>query len=114
MVIGVGALLLAGASATIQRHGPDQAIFCALGKSKEGYDIYCPKPVLNAGWPAPYLFDRPGISVENSIGIPEDDFRLWPFTANIAFYWMLLAEMRKLSMRLRLWARTRFVAANSP
>ncbi|WP_097093107.1 hypothetical protein [Novosphingobium sp. Chol11] len=102
VVVGLGALLLAGFSAAVQRHGPDQAIFCALGKSKEGFDIYCPKPVLNAGWPAPYLFDRPGISVENRIGIPEDDFRFWPFTANIAFYWLLLAGIRRISGRPRL------------
>lgn len=107
VVIGLGAPLLAGASAAIQRHGPEQAIFCALGKSKEGFDIYCPKPVLNAGWPAPYLFDRPGISVENSIGIPEDDFRFWPFAANVAFYWLLLSAMRKVSVKLRFVRRGR-------
>jgi hypothetical protein len=101
MILGLAALLLAGASAALQRHGPDQAIFCALGKSKDGFDIYCPKPVLNAGWPAPYLFDRPGISVENKISILEDDFRFWPFTANVSFYWLLLSAMCKIAMSFR-------------
>ena len=57
--------------------------------------------MLNAGWPAPYLFDRPGISVENSIGIPEDDFRFWPLTADAAFYWLLLSAMCKIAMSIR-------------
>ena len=101
MILGLSALLFAGASAALQRHGPDQAIFCALGKSKDGFDIYCPKPVLNAGWPAPYLFDRPGISVENKISIFEDDFRFWSFTANVAFYWLLLSAMCRIAKRFR-------------
>lgn len=97
----LGSLLLAGASAAIQRHGPDHAVFCALGKSQEGFDIYCPRPVLNAGWPAPYLFDRAGISVEDSIGVPEDDFRFWPFAANLAFYWVVLAGLWAMQRRVR-------------
>lgn len=96
-----GSLLLAGGSAAIHRHGPDQAVFCALGKSKDGFDIYCPQPVLNAGWSAPYLFDRPGISVENSIGVVEDDFRFWPFVADMAFYGLLLAGLGSRGRQVR-------------
>lgn len=92
------ALALTTGSCAIQRHGPDQAVYCALGKSRDGFEIYCPKPVLNGGWPAPFAFDRPGISVENVIGFPEDDFRLWPFVANLAFYELIL---------LGLWTATR-------
>ena len=101
VLAGGGAILLAAGSAALQRHGPDQAIFCALGRSVDGYDIYCPRPVLNAGWPAPYLFDRPGISVEEKIGVPEDDFRAWPFVADVAFYWLALAALRRIMRALR-------------
>ncbi|BBF68827.1 hypothetical protein SBA_ch1_10270 [Sphingomonas bisphenolicum] len=62
----------------MQRHGPDQAVYCALSKSADGYDMYCPKPVLNGGWPAPFAFDRPGIFVEDRLGFLEDEFRLGP------------------------------------
>ncbi|MES2494432.1 MAG: hypothetical protein V4579_14305 [Pseudomonadota bacterium] len=87
----IAAIVLAAASGSIQRHGPDHAIYCALGKSQEGYDIYCPRPVLNGGWPAPFLFDRTGISVENDLNVPEDDLRAWPLVANCAFYFLLIA-----------------------
>lgn len=88
------AILLALGSGAVQRHGPDQAVYCALGKSVDGYDIYCPKQVLNGGWPAPFAFDRPGISVEDRIGFPEDDFRLWPFVADVAFYLLMTLGIR--------------------
>lgn len=96
-----GALLVAlagaaaGGSATIQRLGPDHGIYCALGKSVEGYDIYCPKPKLNGGWPAPYLFDKPGISVEGKLFVIEDDFRWGPFVADVAFYLLGLLALRR-------------------
>ena len=85
------ATIAALASSFIERFGPDQAIFCALGQSIEGYDIYCPKPVLNGGWPAPYLVDNPSISRPNQLAFVEDYFRLWPFVSNIAFYaWVIV------------------------
>lgn len=90
------AALMATGSCAIQRHGPDQAIYCALGKSRDGFDIYCPKPVLNGGWPAPFAFDRPGISVEGRLGFPEDDFRLWPFVADVTFYLCVVLGLRRL------------------
>jgi hypothetical protein len=97
----LGAVLFSLGSCSIQRLGPDHAIYCALGKSKEGCDIYCPKPVLNAGWPAPFAFDRHGISVEGRIGFPEDDFRFWPFVANLAFFRLLLGALLVLCIRAR-------------
>lgn len=88
------AVTLALGSCAVQRHGPDQAVYCALGTSADGYDIYCPKPVLNGGWPAPFAFDRPAVSVEDRIGFPEDDFRLWPFVADVAFYLLVTLGLR--------------------
>lgn len=97
LALATGAAL---ASSFIQRFGPDQAIFCALGKSIEGHDIYCPKPVLNGGWPAPFLVDEPGISVPNRLGL-EDHWRPWPLVANIAFYAWVIAGALVLLRRLR-------------
>lgn len=81
----VVAIAAAGLSANIQRLGPDHGIYCDIGKIN-GIDVYCPKPKLNGGWPAPFLFDKPGISVEGKLAIIEDDFRVWPFIANVGFY----------------------------
>lgn len=88
------ALLLSLGSALIQRHGPDHGVYCALGKSADGYDIYCPRQKLNGGWPAAFLFDRPGISVEDALFVVEDDFRWEPFMANVGFYLSLLVGLR--------------------
>ena len=86
------AVLAAGLSAQVQRFGPDHGIYCDIGKIN-GIDVYCPKPKLNGGWPAPFLFDKPGISVEGKLAVIEDDFRAWPFVADIAFYLLILLGM---------------------
>ena len=102
-----GALLVglataaAGGSALVQRHGPDLGIYCALGRSVEGYNIYCPKPKLNGGWPAAFLFDKPGISVEGKLFPTEDDFRWSPFAADIAFYLLALLGLARAVGRVR-------------
>ncbi len=86
---------LALASATIQRLGPDHGVYCALGKSIDGHDIYCPRPKLNGGWPAAFLFDKPGISVEGKLFPVEDDFRWAPFAADVAFYLLFLLGLAR-------------------
>lgn len=100
VIIAVLGSILSVSSCAIQRHGPDQAIYCDLGKTSDGVDIYCPKPVLNGGWPAPFAFDRPGISVEGKIGFPEDDFRLAPFIASLAFYILCLQGLWAMLRRI--------------
>lgn len=90
----IAALALAIASSWIERLGPDQAVYCALGKSVDGHEIWCPEPVLNGGWPAPYLYDTPGISVERQLSFMEDSFRSGPFLANSAFFALLLIALR--------------------
>ncbi|NNM76268.1 hypothetical protein HJG53_05040 [Sphingomonas sp. ID1715] len=98
LALATGAAL---ASSLVQRFGPEQAIFCALGKSVEGYDIYCPKPVLNGGWPAPFLVDEPGVSVPNRLSFVEDHWRSGPFVADIAFYAWLVAGAGTALRRVR-------------
>lgn len=46
-------------------------------------DYLYPRPV--AGWPAPFLADNPGTSVILQLGV-EDNFRLWPFVADVGFW----------------------------
>jgi hypothetical protein len=90
----VFAAICALASARLERKGPDHGVYCALGKV-DGYDIYCPELKLSGGWPAPFLFDRPGISVEGKLSFIEDDFRFWPFLASVSFYLVLLLMLRR-------------------
>ncbi len=99
-LLGIAALVLALASSHIARNGPDHGIYCAIGKVN-GIDVYCPEPKRNGGWPAPYLFDSPGISIERQISFFEDDFRPGPFWANVAFYLLLLLGLQRVVARLR-------------
>ena len=95
------ATVAALASSRIERFGPDQAIFCALGKSIEGYDIFCPRPVLNGGWPAPFLVDESGVSVPNRLSLLEDHMRPGALLADIAFYAWVFAGLGVLLQRIR-------------
>ena len=100
LVLLAAAVVLALGSGSLQRRGPDQGVYCAIGKVN-GVDVYCPKPKLNGGWPAPYLFDREGVSVEWQLGFFEDDFRTWPFVADVSFYLLLLVIVESATRRLR-------------
>ena len=100
LVLLAVAVVLALGSSSLQRRGPDQGVYCAIGKVND-VDVYCPKPKLNGGWPAPYLFDREGVSVEWQLGFFEDDFRTWPFVADVSFYLLLLVIVESATRRLR-------------
>lgn len=100
LLLLIAALILSLGSSSLERRGPDQGVYCAIGKVN-GVDVYCPKPKLNGGWPAPYLFDRPGTSIEWQLGFFEDDFRLWPFVADVSFYLLLLMGAEAASRRYR-------------
>lgn len=97
--VAVGAFLLAFGSSYLQRLGPDHAIYCSLGTAKA--PVLCPKPRLNAGWPAPFLFDTPGVSREGQLAFVEDEFRAAPFTATVAFYFLVLSGLVNLVFSLR-------------
>ena len=90
--LGIIVILAAGLafmSSAIERRGPDHGVYCAIGKVN-GLDVYCPELKLNGGWPAPFLFDTPGVSMEWKLSIGEDDFRVAPYLADIAFYFLIL------------------------
>lgn len=48
----------------------------------------CVAPVLNGGFPVPYLIDVPTIAVPDQLNA-DDDFRVWAFVADVAFYWVV-------------------------
>lgn len=79
------ALLLTLLSSLIQDRNLEVASYGAEGPISEY--LYA-RPV--AGWPAPFLTDNPATSVILQIGV-EDDFRPWPFAADIAFWYLISA-----------------------
>ena len=82
------ALALAMGSVGIQRYGPERGVFGNLCGPTG--DDFCYGPLLNGGFPLGFVYDFPGISIENKLGA-EDRFRIWPFLADVAVYWALLA-----------------------
>ena len=53
--------------------------------------MHCYQPREAAGFPFPYVFDVPGVSVEHIVSLAmEDEFRLLPFLIDIWFYFLLL------------------------
>jgi hypothetical protein len=71
--------------------------------SKEIPNIYfdcniphCTIRVLSGGFPLPYIFDIPSISIRNSLSI-EDDWYLKPFLGDFSFFFLLLIMIRFIS-----------------
>jgi hypothetical protein len=54
-----------------------------------GKDDYsnCYFPSISGGFPFAFVFDSPGISVQQALG-PEDEFRWLPFIIDIWFYFI--------------------------
>lgn len=86
------ALLLTLGSAGLERRGPDYQLACAMGRSADGLDITCPRPVLNGGWPAAFPVGRFGVSVEGKLSFIEDEMRWEPLLATAAF-WLLVSAV---------------------
>jgi hypothetical protein len=60
------------------------------GDCNEIPDFTCFGPRLSGGFPFAFIFDSPGISVENRLSVGEDDFRGYPFLMDVWFYWASL------------------------
>jgi hypothetical protein len=93
------ALVLALLSMRIQRVGPEQVVYSNLCGPTTS-DL-CYKPVLKGGFPFAYLFDAPGVSVEDQLAIPEDNFHSVPFTLDVALYFVAIVFARRAFTRRR-------------
>jgi hypothetical protein len=82
------ALVLALFSMRIQRRGPEQVVFSNL--CGPTHDDLCYKPVLKGGFPVAYLFDAPGVSVEDQLAIPEDNFHAVPFLLDVGAFLVVI------------------------
>jgi hypothetical protein len=78
------AVALTLASVRIQRRGPEQVVFSNLC-GPTASDL-CYRPALKGGFPVAYLFDTPGVSVENQLAFMEDKFRAVAFAVDVALY----------------------------
>jgi hypothetical protein len=86
-------------SLLIEREGPELASYGNLcGPSS---NQACREPVLNAGFPFPYLFDQPGVSVERKLHLLQDNVRTTPFALNFFAYLAILATAILAARRLR-------------
>lgn len=86
------AVVLALASVRVQRQGPEQVVQGNLcGPRADGP---CLRPALKGGFPAAYLVDRPGVSVEGQLSLWEDELLPLALLVDIVFYVLLLQLMR--------------------
>lgn len=97
------ALLLAAAlalsSVFVQRTGPEQVQqgnLCGPRLSDPCYE-----PQLKGGFPFPYLFDSPGVSVAGKLSFFEDSFNPWAFIVDAALYFAAVLLVARSSVRLR-------------
>ena len=83
----------------VQRKGPEEVVYSNLcGPTMS--DL-CYKKVLKGGFPIAYLFDAPGVSVEDQLAFGEDNFRGRAFLIDFAAYLavILLGLWPRLSRR---------------
>ena len=82
------AVALALLSVRVERRGPERVVYgnvCGPTVSE-----LCYRPALKGGFPFAYLFDAPGVSVENQLAFVEDDFRPGAFASNVALYFAVI------------------------
>lgn len=94
---------LALLSVFVERTGPELEQYGNLCGST--FDDPCYRPLLKGGFPAAYLFDMPGVSVEGRLSISEDTLLLEALLVDIVvdFAVLLLAVL----VVPRCWAAVR-------
>jgi hypothetical protein len=106
------AIALTLLSVRIQRRGPEQVVYgnvCGPTAS----DL-CFKPVLKGGFPVAYLFDAPGVSVQDQLAFVEDSFRPGAFALDVSLYFAAIVVGVRIASRARSSSRAdgRGVAAD--
>jgi hypothetical protein len=99
----VAATAVALLTVRIQRTGPEQVVYSNLC-GPTGDDL-CYKPVLKGGFPVAYLFDAPGVSVEDQLAFFEDNFHPDAFGLDVALYLALILLGRWFVLRRRYASR---------
>jgi hypothetical protein len=98
-LLAASACLLAVTSVLFERVGPELVQYGNLCGS--GGNGPCFEPVLSGGFPLPYLFDTPGVSVERKLSFGEDTLRLGALVLDTALYFLVLLLLANYVPRLR-------------
>lgn len=98
-------MLVALLSSFIERRGPERVQYGNLCGATAMEP--CTRPWLKGGFPVAYLFDAPGVSVENQLAFVEDDFRPAAFALDWAFSAVALWLLFQVVVR---WQRLRSAA----
>jgi hypothetical protein len=72
----------------VQRKGPEEVVYSNLCGPTN--DDLCYKKVLKGGFPIAYLFDSPGVSVEDQLAFFEDNFRGRAFLIDFVVYLIVI------------------------
>jgi hypothetical protein len=95
LLILIISLSLASGSFLYQRIGPAEGF---VGTECGDPQHRCYDPVLNGGFPLPFVIDRPTISFPNLLYF-EDEIRVWAFLGDTLFYLILLELTRRFLLR---------------
>jgi hypothetical protein len=76
------------ATAWINPETDERALYGSEGAIEHNW---LPRAV--AGWPAPFLADKPGTSVIHKVGV-EDIFRPGPFVATLGFWFVVISAIQ--------------------
>jgi hypothetical protein len=98
------AIVLALLSVRVERVGPELVVYGNVC-GPTGSDL-CYKPWLKGGFPFAYLFDAPGVSVQDQLAFIEDRFYLVPFALDVALYFAAIVLGHRIVSR-RLLSRSR-------
>jgi hypothetical protein len=96
VAIAVG-LILTIASGLVRSHRAVQRVegegFCATADP-------CVVHALGAGFPVPYLVDRPEVSVPHVLHLVEDDFRTGALLIDLILYFLLALAISRMASRI--------------
>jgi hypothetical protein len=79
--ISLASFVLTLTSSFIHQNGPETAQYSNLCEITG--DNSCHELIIKGGFPIPYLFDKPGVSIEHQISIFEDDFLIDKFLIDL-------------------------------
>jgi hypothetical protein len=94
------ATALALISVRVQRTGPEQVVYSNLCGPTTS-DL-CYKPVLKGGFPFAYLFDAPGVSVEDQLAFGEDNVEPVAFAVDVIVYFAVIVLGQRTVSKRRL------------
>ena len=93
------AITLTTLSIYVQRKGPEEVVYSNL--CGPTMSELCYKKVLKGGFPVAYLFDAPGVSVEDQLAFFEDNFHGRAFLIDVASYFALILVACSFFLRRR-------------